>query len=271
MRSRRAQPTRPRHAHTGWNALVPIIFVGRLLGGCSLAYDFDDIDGLRCPCQDGYVCIDGACEPSGQVDDFAPCRPDVDDAQCRPGARCTEGTEGAFCLPSCARANFGASPVPDACVAGTVCRPRTSDAATVCMPSACDVGDNRCGVGRVCVLLNGAGVCVAPCDPFATEACLGDEACHPIGASGQTACIPAGETGLGAACTDTPCARRSAEATPRPLVCTASQADSDAILRCRPACVPSTGYGCMAGETCATARPGATTASGAALGVCVTP
>jgi hypothetical protein len=230
--------------------------------GCSFILDFDDIEKLPCECLPDYICLDGSdrCVRRGSVEDFKSCTTAArdPDALCVEGSRCfnNEG-RGHRCLPRCTPSNYATAEsganINKQCPEATTCW--TAEAGTgVCDRGECEINPNSCPPTKECVTFNNAGVCFATCNIFSRDACVGDEACHPIGESPVTACIKVGQRDLHELCSDTdPC--KQEDATGRALVCDRPVNSSDR-RRCWPICSLDNTYVCaVPGESCLSSRP----------------
>lgn len=248
-----------------------------LAAGCSAVYDFDDLEGLPCPCDAEHVCDEasGRCVPVSSVEPFKSCpqeTPLEGDELCPVRHRCVAVLgQGPRCLPQCepvlyARPDAGRE-VAAQCPFGTTCWP--SEKGGVCAEGVCRDNPNSCEPGRTCVLFNGAGVCFTDCQIFQPSACGGNQICHPIGLASVTACIDAGGLPEGSVCTrpgDGMCRRTDDQN--RALLCARPEAATRADLFCRPVCNFADGVPCLPGETCVLVRANVDPFTGTDIGVC---
>lgn len=256
---------------------LPVVLLAGL--GCSVGLDFEDTEGLPCPCGPGFVCLEASdrCVPLGVVEAYNPCSTDTEldgDELCETGHRCVAiNGEGHRCLPSCvpvsyARPGDGAA-IAAQCPFGQTCWP--SDKGGVCSEGVCQDNPSRgCGAGQRCGMFNGAGVCFTPCNiRLGAEACGGTTACHPIGLLDLTACVPTGTLQAGDLCTrpeEGACQKIDGSA--RALICARPAADSSEDLRCAPWCNPDDNTQCLPGETCVLVRADVDPFTGLDVGVC---
>jgi hypothetical protein len=253
--------------------------------GCSAALDFDSELDLPCPCDaTKSVCLTAAnrCVAKGSVDDFKSCDPTASpkDDQCKSGSTCVnlrrpgdvaEGT-GALCMPRCAPVEYNtpnsSAAIAQQCPRGTTCWPLQGGGPGegVCYNGVCDVMPNTCAAPQQCVPFNGAGVCFTVCtffDPM--NGCIGDQTCHPVGASNVSACLSIGVRQEYELCNERDlCAKTSPDN--RQLVCDKPEGSTD-LARCYKACEFGGNIGCAPTETCQFARPNIQ--AGKNLGVCV--
>lgn len=244
---------------------------------CSFAYDFDDLEGLPCPCEPGFVCLEASdrCVLAESVEAYKSCSqdtPQTGDELCPDGFRCVSvNDQGPRCLPQCqpvsyARPDDGAR-IAAQCDFGFTCW--STEKGGVCSEGICEDNPNNCPGGQRCARFNGAGVCFTTCDVLARQtSCSGDTMCHPIGQSNLTACVVAGSLSSGSICTlpeDGMCQRVNAAGTP--LICARPIASTDSILRCAEVCDPSGGGGCAAG-VCALVRSDIAPPTNASVGMC---
>lgn len=244
--------------------------------GCSAILDFDDEADLPCECRTGFVCLRASnrCVPTRSVELFKSCSLDADspDDLCPENAICYNlKGRGPRCLPLCTPTTYS---TPEAglkvnaqCPVGKTCW-EAGTRGGVCDEGECTDVPNNCPPTQRCVAFNGAGVCFTECQIFQGDACVDQtRACHPIGASSVTACVPIGTAGYSDLCSDTmPCAKF--DAANRPMVCD-REANSQAPRRCWPVCVPGDGRQCSAQETCQFARSRINEVSGVDLGLCI--
>lgn len=250
------------------------------LAACNLALDFDDLEGLPCPCSPGFVCIESSdrCLPTGSSEPFKAClqdTPNGGDELCPADHRCVAiNAQGPRCLPQCqpviyARPSAGAR-IAEQCSAGTTCW--ESPKGGVCSEGVCRDNPNDCSQpGERCAIFNGAGVCFLECDPLLTSPlpCGGDQLCHPIGTTDITACVAGGNLASGALCTraeDGMCEKT--DGLGRALICASFEATTNEQLFCRPVCDPATLAGCVAPETCSLVRSRLDPTTGRSLGAC---
>ena len=253
---------------------------------CSLALDFEDLDGLPCGCLPDFVCLvaSNRCVPRHSVELFKSCTLDAVDpdalcprasAEAPMGARCLDRDGlGPRCLPICTPTNYStadaAQSVAAQCPVGTTCW-TASDRAGVCDEGECSDQPNNCvGGSRQCVTFNGAGVCFTTCEIFVPDnSCAGDKLCHPIGASSVTACIDQGTKALGEICDDeNPCQKFDDPTRRRPMICDRPMG-SQGPRRCWAICNPSDGSRCILPESCTISR-GRVNQSSSSLGICTT-
>lgn len=249
--------------------------------GCSFGLDFDEIDGLPCPCDVGFVCLEGTgtCAAEGSVDAFKSCRTDTPlfgNELCPPNHLCETagGSGGPRCLPVCSPVNYARPDdgrrIAEQCPFGTTCI-TTQSGAGVCAEGECQDNPNRgCGPSEVCGVFNGAGICFAECDlAEASIECGPTQMCHPIGPLALAACVDAGTVQSGEICTrpeDGMCQKEDASFSPRPLVCARPAASTSSALRCSPACNQLNPRACEGTETCQLVR--ANVSANYSLGVC---
>jgi hypothetical protein len=255
-----------------------------LVGGCSFGLDFNNINDLPCPCLDNYVCLQKAnrCVPMHSVDDFKSCSQDAanPDDLCHATSICVDNQgRGPKCLPHCMPVQYHTPDVGTQlqaqCAAGNTCW-QTDRGAGV---GVCDIGEctdlpNNCPAPQVCTTFNGAGVCFTPCHIFEMNACVGNaEACHTLGATANTACLPTGNTPENMTCSDAePCPAQGADG--RALVCARPMGSQD-TLRCLPICQCANDGSmcdnsvCATGSTCNFVIPNVDPVNMVGLGVCV--
>jgi hypothetical protein len=248
------------------------------LAGCSALLDFDDVEGLPCPCDADHVCLIAAnrCVPRGSVDDFKSCSQDTSnqgDDLCGEQRLCQAVNDlGPRCLPRCTPASYALPEsnlaIAQQCPEATTCW--LTDRGGVCSEGVCREVPNNCAPGQVCKSFNGAGVCFAPCDIFRVSPppCGGDRMCHPIGDHDLTACVPFGGRRLGELCDEANlCA--GVDDAGRAMVC-GRPFQSSAPKRCYAACQPEANVQCATqlGESCTLARPRIDPQTGANLGIC---
>lgn len=258
--------------------LVPLAGGG---GACSFLVDFDDIEGLKCPCDEKHVCLVPAqtCRKRNSVDDFKSCDLGADrpDDLCRQNSICQRvNGVGLRCLPTCTPSNYA---TPEAarnilaqCAPGTTCW--ETERGGVCSEGICNDIPNNCPAPQQCVRFNGAGVCFTPCQIFQRTPCGGPQICHPIGDSAVTACIKAGPVRLNEICTDREmCAQLDPDS--RPMVCDLPLNSSELSRRCRAVCICAAGQAscdstrCQPTKPCAIARPNVDPTSHDGLGLCI--
>lgn len=244
--------------------------------GCSFALDFDELDGLPCPCDADHVCLIAAnrCVSRASVDDFKSCSKDTEnggDDLCKAGRICQGvNDQGPRCLPRCEPSPY-ALPEADAriaqqCPQATTCW--TTDRGGVCSEGVCRDQPNNCPPGQECLRFNGAGVCFTRCGVFQIDPppCAGDQVCHPIGDYPFTACVPSGGIGR-----RTPCDERNLCAPRddfnRPMICARPQ-QSTAQRQCYPVCQAGDASRCFQGESCTLARPNIEPETRRSLGIC---
>ncbi len=254
--------------------------------GCSAALDFDSELDLPCPCSIDSVCLTASnrCVKKGSVDDFKSCDPTASpkDDQCKAGSTCVnlrrpgdvaEGT-GALCMPRCAPVEYNtpnsSAAIAQQCPRGATCwsLPGGGPGEGVCYNGVCDVMPNTCAAPQQCVPFNGAGVCFTVCPFFnPTNGCIGDQTCHPVGASNVTACLGVGVRQEYELCNERDLCAKVSAGTLNRLVCDKPEGSTD-LARCYKACLYEQGnVGCSATETCQFARP--SVEPGKSLGVCV--
>lgn len=247
------------------STLRPALFFAALsvTAGCGAVLDFDDLSDLPCPCDQDHVCLNASnrCVPRRSVELFKSCSQDttgLGDELCPENAICQAVNGlGPRCLPRCEPTTY-ATPEAGQMVAaqcpylGTTCW--DTDRGGVCSEGVCRSNPNNCGPGQECVVFNGAGVCFTQCDIYQRNpvACGNNEACHPIGSSAVTACVPIGERRLGETCTaDDLCVKLDGDG--RPLVCDRPLSQTSGVRRCLAICVND--GDCFAPvESCAVAR-----------------
>lgn len=251
--------------------------------GCGAILDFDDLEGLPCPCDDRFVCLQSSdrCVPRGSVDPFKSCSQDTNqfgNELCPPNHRCVAiNDRGPRCLPDClpvlyARASAGAR-VAEQCPFGTACWATPGVGGGVCSEGVCRDNPNNCPPNESCVLFNGAGICFRQCSIHAglPGDCVADQTCHPIGLSNVTACVQTGNLPLDSICTqaqDGMCQKDTGGPQRRALICAKPERSTDLNLRCRPVCNPDDNTGCLAGETCVLVRANIDPFVGASVGLC---
>jgi len=245
--------------------------------GCGLALDFDDLSDLPCPCDNDHVCLNGSdrCVPRASVELFKSCSQDTDgmgDELCPQNAICQAVNGlGPRCLPKCEPTTYATPEAGQMVLAqcpftGTTCWP--TDRGGVCSEGECRTTPNNCPPGQECVNFNGAGVCFTQCDIYQTNPfpCANNEACHPIGSSKVTACVPTGERRLGEPCTaDDLCTK--VDGNNRPLVCDRPQASTEGLRRCLAICT-NDGDCIPPNESCTLARPDIDPTLGTDLLIC---
>ena len=239
------------------------IVVGALLAGCSLIYDFDDLEGLPCGCLPGFVCLpdSNTCVAAGAVDDFKSCTinatPNPDD-QCQTGSECVEiNTRGARCLPRCTPR------VPILEDVGTSIRAECGDgrfcwevAAGVgyCDDGECNDLPNDCPAPQRCVRINGAGVCFEACDILSNADPCGPAPahCQPVTEGRTMACLPSGDRQAGEVCGTSEGACAAADDLGRGLICARPMNSTSPLRTCVARCNPALGNAdCpLQGETC---------------------
>lgn len=277
-------------------ALVPLALAA---GGCSFLLDFNNVEGLPCPCDQDHVCLvpQKTCFPRHGVDDFKSC----DLGATNPDDLCAKGSicqavngAGKSCLPQCKPFNYATVQVnvdlAGECPVGTTCwdTPRGG----VCAPGICSDEPNNCGMpglggggspGQECVRFNGAGVCFTPCSIFqrSPPPCAGGEVCQPVGSSAVTACVKAGTVPLGQACDDQNMCQQ-ADGMGRPLVCAAPSPNANtanpgptlcrAVCECPQSATPGTpncpNTGCLSGGACVYVVGPVDPATRSGLGIC---
>ncbi|MEL7371879.1 MAG: hypothetical protein AAFN74_23345 [Myxococcota bacterium] len=227
--------------------------IGSILGsmmftaGCSLLLDFDDIEGLPCDCQTGFVCLStsNTCVPSESVDDFKSCdinaTPNPND-QCKPGRDCVVlNSGGARCLPRCTPVNpFVADVgrlVAQECGVGQYCW-ELSAGVGYCDDGECNDLPETCPPPERCVRINGAGVCFQVCDIFDNNMPCGatGEHCQPVAESRVMACLPSGTQASGQPCGVAEGACAPTDAQNRGLICTRLLNSTNELRRCAPRC-----------------------------------
>lgn len=249
------------------------------LPGCIL--DFDDVDGLPCPCDPEYTCLLGSskCVLRGSVELFKSCSTDTPnngDDLCPPNAVCESiNGNGPRCLPLCTPTNYGTpasgQKVADQCPFGNTCWIARSSG--VCSEGVCNDNPNNCDAGQQCVRFNGAGVCFTTCGVFQTNPlpCSAGQLCQPIGESSVTACIPSGPVQRTQECNEeNMCAKTDENG--RPMVCDVALGSTDTLRRCFAICDPAEGAArCnpnLNEFNCPTSRPNVEPRSGRSLGIC---
>jgi hypothetical protein len=247
------------------------------LGACSLALDFDDETDLGCPCLPDHVCLvtSDRCVKKNSVEDFKSCSPDAErpDDLCVPGSICFPFRDfGPRCMPKCTPSQYSTAEaglrIAEQCLrVGTTCWP-IEEGGGVCGEGECNDNPNTCPPPKQCVKFNGAGVCFTPCKIFqGDQACLGGQACHPIGDSSATACIQPGNVQVQDRCSDVdPCAKLDQQG--NTLVCDRPQGSTDS-RRCHRICPFPNPIGCAGGESCRFSRSNIDPDQRADLGLCV--
>jgi hypothetical protein len=253
-----------------------------LAGGCSFILDFDNIEGLPCPCDPDHVCLvpSQTCFRRHSVDDFKSC--DIGaatpDDLCRQNSICQSvNGDGPKCLPTCTPSTY-ATPessqnIGKQCPEGTTCW--LTDRGGVCSGGVCNEIPNDCPPPKECVRFNGAGVCFTPCAIFQLNPppCANGQVCHPVGTTGKTQCIDPGPRKLGEPCSDTDMCEQT-DMGGRRLACEVPSGSKE-IRRCRAICIcPPDGSACSASgcnsmAACAIAVPDADITTHAGLGVCL--
>ncbi len=246
------------------------------LAGCTFVLDWEDVEGLPCPCDPEHICLENSdrCVLRGSVELFKSCSTDTvaaGDELCGPNAVCENiNNLGPRCLPICTPNNY-ATPdtgmsVANQCPQGTTCWsvPRGGG---VCSEGICSELRFDCAVGEQCVSVNGAGICFGTCEIFATNPlpCAGDQLCHPVASSRVTACIPAGPRAKNEICSDTEFCQKT-DAAGKPMICD-RELGSNNPRRCLPICRDVSD--CSGGERCAIARANLDPVTGASLGICI--
>lgn len=230
--------------------------------GCSLALDFDDIEGLPCECRTGFVCLSGSqtCVPARSVDDFKSCdlnaTPDPND-QCAEGRECVVlNAGGPRCLPRCTPRVPSVSDVGrlinEDCGPGKYCW-ELSAGVGYCDDGECSDLPNDCPPPDVCVRINGAGVCFRPCEIFGEDNCRpGNDHCQPVVEGSVLACLPDGTQQAGQPCGATEGGCVPTDDLNRTLICTRPMGSTAPLRRCSPVCNPALGNAdCPAmGEGC---------------------
>jgi hypothetical protein len=253
-----------------------LLALSLLLSGCSLILDFDDLEGLPCPCDEEHVCLNAAnrCVRRNSVDLGKSCSQDTvnnGDDLCPTNAVCQQiNDQGPRCLAECSPSTY-ATPesgldVQSQCPPSQTCW--QTERGGVCSEGVCTPTPNNCAPGKQCVVINGAGVCFTPCDIFQVDPppCGGNQVCHPITDTSVTACVPAGLVERRQICTaDDFCKKISDDL--RPMVCDRPMI-STGPRRCLPICRVGGSPGCLGTETCALARPNIDLVLGTDLGVC---
>jgi hypothetical protein len=243
--------------------------------GCNAVLDFDDLEGLPCPCAPGFVCLEASerCVPEGRTEPFKFCQTDTPlggDELCPPDHRCVSvNDQPPRCLPQCqpvlyARQQAGRL-IQEQCPFETTCW--ASEKGGVCSEGECRDIPNNCPPGQRCAVFNGAGVCFTECQILAGE-CGADQICHPIGETRITACVDPGVLVEGDICTapeDGMCEKRAGD---RPLICAKPAASSNPTLRCRVPCNFEQGTGCLGNETCVLFRANIDSYQNRSLGIC---
>jgi hypothetical protein len=250
--------------------------------GCSLAFDFDEIEGLPCDeadqCLEDFICrLDNrTCIPRGSVDPGRSCGIQVEgdpDNLCPQDFACVNvAGRGLRCLRTCQPV------VPVGEDANLRLFDECEEEGRFCweLPTgggACDegecreVGNQGCPVGSTCVELNGAGKCFAECNIFADPPdCVGG-VCQPIDQASSNACVAPGDRSEGETCNSL---ERCAPETEGgfPLICARAEGESSGQVRCAVRCDPFTNSGCPNGEPCL--RIAGSPASGASVevGIC---
>lgn len=210
--------------------------------------DAQCLNGLTCVAiEDGGYCTAGcsaeALCPSGstcynldaETPDLGVCFTDcADDAACLRGQICfaSGGPLGGACFLAECREDVdcgGDAVLHIACEAGRCVVENGCDAAT----------GEGCAMGTECVVSDGRGVCLAPCDAL-DDACAAGSRCLPVNADGTGYCIDAGNVPAGGACAGQfDCAR-------------GQQCIDDGLGNgsCRPLCDTGVMGGCPALESC---------------------
>ena len=258
---------------------LAFVFSGLALAGCGLALDFDDLSGLPCPCDQAHVCLNASnrCVPRASVEAFKSCSQDTDglgDELCPDNTICQAVNGlGPRCLPKCEPTTY-ATPEAGIQVAAQCPYPGTTCWDTsrggVCSEGECRTNPNNCGVGQECVAFNGAGVCFTTCGIYQRNPlpCGNNEACHPIGSSAVTACVPIGERSLGQACTASDlCLKLDGTNLNRPMVCDRPLNKDNEIRRCLAIC-ENAGDCFSPEESCVVARPDIDPTLGTDLLIC---
>ncbi len=262
--------------------------------------DFEDLEGLPCPCDDRHVCLLASerCVPRESVDPFKSCPTDTPlsgSETCRlerdATGRVTQdyvcaalNGQGPRCLPVCAPVPYGRRDagrlVANRCPTGTTCwsvPTGDSPAGGVCSEGICEESPNTCPATQRCARFNGAGVCFTECSVYdRPSGCGADQVCQLIGLANLTACVAAGPTPTGGLCNqiegeeplDDMCQRQDTGSVVRPLICAHPDAATDRRDFCLPVCSPADGSGCLPGELCLLARANVYPSTGQGVGVC---
>ncbi len=245
--------------------------------GCGAVLDFDDLSDLPCPCDQDHVCLNAAnrCVPRRSVELFKSCSQDttaLGDELCPENAICQAVNGlGPRCLPRCVPTSYatpeaGGMAAAQCPFVGTTCW--ATDRGGVCSEGVCRTTPNNCPAGQECVVFNGAGVCFTQCDIYQRNPipCGNNEACHPIGSSAVTACVPTGERRLGETCTaDDLCVKL--DGNNRPLVCDRPISQDTGVRRCLAICV-NDGDCIPPQESCAVSRIDLDPRLGTDLNIC---
>ncbi len=256
---------------------LPVLFA-TMIAGCGALLDFDDLDGLPCPCDPvSFVCINSTniCRPRNSVDQGKSCLQDTDglgDELCPPGNRCQAvNGEGPRCLKTC---NPVVPATPEAALTlAAECPPQQYCFDTlrggVCSEGVCSDQTNLCpGNNQQCAFLNGAGVCFTSCRIYDTNPppCGGGQACQPVADSRITACLATGTRQRNEPCDEgNLCAAQDEFG--RGMVCERPM-NSQQIRRCYPIC--NLDAPCVAaGEQCVVARPQIDPVQNLDLNICV--
>ena len=213
------------------------------IAGCNAVLDFDDIEGLPCPCvQPGYVCLSASqtCERSQSVDDFKSCdinaTPDPND-QCGEGSNCVDiNGRGPRCLPRCTPLNpfvrDVGSRLADACQIGRYCFEGAQAGVGYCDDGVCNEFSMRCPDTQSCQVINSAGVCFSDCNIFDPATPCGPSAthCQPVAEQAVMACLATGIRRQGEVCglDEGACAEG--------LICTRPLGSMNQVRTCAPPC-----------------------------------
>ena len=229
--------------------ILAICLTGLAASSCSLILDFDDVEGLPCGCQTGFVCLSDSqtCVRAGSVDDFKSCDINATPAndQCKGGSECVEINDtGARCLPRCLPqvpfvSEVGAA-IAAECGAGKYCW-QVAPGTGYCDDGECNDLPDDCPPPQRCVRINGAGVCFETCDIFSNATPCGATGthCQPVAESRVFACLPSGTQQSGEPCGLAEGQCEDLDSENRTLICTRPIGGTNPVRRCAPRCNPA--------------------------------
>ena len=228
-------------------SIAALAVVAGSMTACSLALDFEDLEGLPCPCDQGFICLSTSqtCVPTQSVDDFKSC--DID-ATPNPSDQCKEGRDcvvlngiGARCLPRCTpRIPFVTDvgrEIEAECGAGKYCW-ELSAGVGYCDDGECTDLPDSCSPPEQCVRINGAGVCFTGCDIFSNAMPCGATGthCQPVVESRIMGCLPSGTQQSGQPCGLAEGACDDTDDQGRGLICVRPLGSSNPLRTCAPRC-----------------------------------
>lgn len=259
------------------------LIIAALVGGagCSLAFDFEDIDDLPCDasdqCREDFICrLDTRdCIRRGSVDPGKSCGIAVEgdpDNLCPEGYRCVDvAGRGLRCLLPCTPVvpidETAGLALRDQCGPNNYCWSLPTGGGA-CDEGECqELGNQGCPVGSQCVELNSAGKCFAQCDIYSTDGDCIDGACHPVDQAVVNACIAPGDLDEGDKCDGVNWCRAFND-DGSPLICARPEGATSRDDFCRILCDPTLQIGCPGGTRCVRIEGSGALGSPVDVGIC---